>query len=216
MNKLNKCILLFIMLFLNTTYLFADIGNRGRWDNGGTSNFGMSLWVLLGIIAGGFFACIFIKNGLENGFKDKELNKTGCMSIIATIVGLLVLVSMCSHLIEVCMKFKFLAFILIAFSINLYADEYKFDYAVIDNEKVTTVSASNITAHLISESKATVTYKNETVTLISKDGYEYKGFGESGVVIVSNRVNGVLSRITIGGTFRGQTVILVYKRINSK
>ena len=49
-----------------------------------------------------------------------------------------------------------------------------------------------------------------------KDGYEYKGFGESGVVIVSNRVNGVLSRITIGGTFRGQTVILVYKRINSK
>lgn len=114
------------------------------------------------------------------------------------------------------MKFKFLAFILIAFSINLYADEYKFDYAVIDNEKVTTVSASNITAHLISESKATVTYKNETVTLISKDGYEYKGFGESGVVIVSNRVNGVLSRITIGGTFRGQTVILVYKRINSK
>ena len=90
------------------------------------------------------------------------------------------------------------------------------DYAVIDNEKVTTVSASNITAHLISESKATVTYKNETVTLISKDGYEYKGFGESGVVIVSNRVNGVLSRITIGGTFRGQTVILVYKRINSK
>ena len=59
------------------------------------------------------------------------------------------------------MKFKVLAFILIAFSINLYADEYKFDYAVIDNEKVTTVSASNITAHLISESKATVTYKNE-------------------------------------------------------
>ena len=48
------------------------------------------------------------------------------------------------------MKLKFLvfAFTLIAFSINLYADEYKFDYAVIDNEKVTTVSASNITAHI--------------------------------------------------------------------
>ena len=88
MKQLNKCVLFFIVLFLNTTYLFADIGNRGRWDNGGTSNFGMSLWVLLCIIAGGFFACIF---------KDKELNKTGCMSIIATIVGLLVLVSMCSH-----------------------------------------------------------------------------------------------------------------------
>lgn len=97
MSKSNKYILLFTILFLNTTYLFADIGNHGRWDNSGTSNFGMSLWVLLGITAGGFFACIFIKDGLENGFKDKELNKTGCMSIIATIVGLLVLVSMCSH-----------------------------------------------------------------------------------------------------------------------
>ena len=97
MNKLNKCILLFIMLFLNTTYLFADIGNRGRWDNGGTSNFGMSLWVLLGIIAGGFFAYIFIIDGLKNGFNDKELNKTGCMSILVAVVGLLVLVSMCSH-----------------------------------------------------------------------------------------------------------------------
>ena len=89
MNKLNKCILLFIMLFLNTTYLFADFGNRGRWDNGGTSNFGMSLWVLLGIIAGGFFAFIFIKDGLKNGFIDKELNKTGCMSILVAVVGLL-------------------------------------------------------------------------------------------------------------------------------
>lgn len=65
MKQLNKCVLFFIVLFLNTTYLFADIGNRGRWDNGGTSNFGMSLWVLLGIIAGGFFACIFIKNSAK-------------------------------------------------------------------------------------------------------------------------------------------------------
>ena len=39
MKQLNKCVLFFIVLFLNTTYLFADIGNRGRWDNGGTSNF---------------------------------------------------------------------------------------------------------------------------------------------------------------------------------
>lgn len=97
MSKSNKYILLFTMLFLNTTYLFADIGNRGRWDNGGTSNFGMSLWGLFGIIAGGFLAYCFIRNGLENGFKDKELNQTGCMSIIVAVVGLLILVSMCSH-----------------------------------------------------------------------------------------------------------------------
>ena len=77
MNKLNTCILFFTMIFLNTTYIFADIGNRGRWDNGGTSNFGMSLWGLFGIIVGGFLAYCFIRNGLENGFKDKELNQTG-------------------------------------------------------------------------------------------------------------------------------------------
>ena len=78
------------------------------------------------------------------------------------------------------------------------------------------LSVSSILGGNIAYASATKTYKNETVTLTSKDGYEYKGFGESGVVIVSNKVNGVLSRITIGGTFRGQTVILVYKRINSK
>lgn len=92
-----KSILFSIILFFNTTYLFADIGNRGRWDNDGTSNFGMSLWALFGIIAGGFIAYYFIVDGVKNGFKDKESNRFGCMSIIATILGLLVLVSMCSH-----------------------------------------------------------------------------------------------------------------------
>lgn len=115
------------------------------------------------------------------------------------------------------MKLKKVIFIctLIASSINVCADNYKFDYAVIDNEKVTTVSASNITAYLISASKAIITYKNETVTLTSKDGYEYKGDGESGVVIVANKVNGVLRRITIGGRFNGQAVMLIYKRIGN-
>lgn len=89
--------LFFIVLFFNIIYLFVDIGNCGRWDNGGIFNFGMFLWVFLGIIVGGFFVCIFIKNGLENGFKDKELNKIGCMLIIVIIVGLLVLVFMCLY-----------------------------------------------------------------------------------------------------------------------
>lgn len=113
-------------------------------------------------------------------------------------------------------KILTLIIVLISFTCTTYADEYQFDYAIIDNEKVTTVSSPNITAYLISESKAVVTYKSETVTLISKDGYEYKGISKSGVVIVSNKINGMLSRITIGGSFRGQTVILVYKRINIK
>lgn len=96
MNKLNKCILLFIMLFLNTTYLFADIGNRGRWDNDGTSDFGMSLWAFFGFIASGFLSYVYIRTVLKDGFKDKEMNKFGCMSIIVAVLSLLVLVSMCS------------------------------------------------------------------------------------------------------------------------
>lgn len=44
-----------------------------------------------------FNEVLFIKDGLKNGFKDKELNKTGCISILVAVVGLLVLVSMCSH-----------------------------------------------------------------------------------------------------------------------
>ena len=53
------------------------------------------------------------------------------------------------------------------FSINILADNYKFDYAVINNEKVTTVNAPYISATLISSSKATVTYQNESFVLVS-------------------------------------------------
>ena len=40
--------------------------------------------------------------------------------------------------------------LLAVFSANVLADNYKFDYAVIGNEKVTTVNAPNITANVIS------------------------------------------------------------------
>ena len=92
---------------------------------------------------------------------------------------------------------------------------YKFDYAVIDNEKVTTVNAPNITATIISTTKATVTYQKETITLTSKDGIKYEGYGENGVIVVANRVKGVLSRITIGATVNNKIVMLIYKRINN-
>lgn len=92
---------------------------------------------------------------------------------------------------------------------------YKFDYAIIDNQKVTTVNAPNITANIINSTKATVTYQNETITLTSKDSYEYIGYGQNKVVIVANKVNGVFSRITIGATVNNQAIILIYKRINN-
>lgn len=90
---------------------------------------------------------------------------------------------------------------------------YKFDYAIINNEKVTTVNAPNITATLISSTKATVTYQNETIVLVSKDSLKYEGRGKNGVIVVANKVKGVLSRITIGATVNNQIVMLIYKRI---
>ena len=101
------------------------------------------------------------------------------------------------------------------FSINILADNYKFDYAVINNEKVTTVNAPNITATLISSTKATVTYQNETIVLVSKDNLKYEGRGKNGVIVVANKVKGVLSRITIGATVNNQIVMLIYKRIKN-
>lgn len=100
-------------------------------------------------------------------------------------------------------------------SINALADNYKFDYAIINNEKVTTVNAPNITATMISDTKAIVTYQRETITLTSKDGFKYEGYGENGVMVVANKVNNVLSRITIGATVKTQVVMLVYKRISN-
>lgn len=113
------------------------------------------------------------------------------------------------------MKKILLICMLAVLSINTLADNYKFEYAVIDKEKVTTVNAPNITANVINLTKATVSYQSETITLTSKDGYEYKGYGKNGVMVVANKVNGVLSRITIGATVNNQTVMLVYKRINN-
>lgn len=115
------------------------------------------------------------------------------------------------------MKLRKIFFIclLAIFSTNAFADNYKFDYAVIGNEKVTTVNAPNIVANIISTTKATVAYQNETITLTSQNGYEYKGYGKNGVIVVANKVNGVLGRITIGATVNNQTVMLIYKRINN-
>lgn len=98
MNKLKKHILLFILLFLYSVNLLADIGNRGRWeDNGGTSDFGVYIMVIVAIGIGGLVGYAFIADGFKNGFQDKESNKLGCWSIMAAIGGLIFLVAMCSH-----------------------------------------------------------------------------------------------------------------------
>lgn len=98
MNELKKHILPFILLFLNSVNLFADIGNRGRWeDNTGTSDFGVFIMAIVAIGIGGLVSYFFITDGFKNGFKDKESNKLGCWSILAAIVGLIFLFAMCSR-----------------------------------------------------------------------------------------------------------------------
>lgn len=98
MNKLKKCILPSILLFLNTVHLFADIGNRGRWeDSTGTSDFGLFIMLIVIIGMGGLVGYAFIADGFKNGFKDKDSNQTVCWCIAAVIGGIIFLVAMCSH-----------------------------------------------------------------------------------------------------------------------
>lgn len=94
MKKIRKSVLPLIMLFLNTTNLFADIGSRGKWDNNGDSYFSVILMAITAVGVGGFFGYAIIA---EKGFKDKESNKIGCRFIIVAIIGLIFLVAMCSH-----------------------------------------------------------------------------------------------------------------------
>lgn len=93
---IKKSILFSIMLLFNSVYLFADIGNRGRLDTP-HSAFSDGLVAIAAIIVGGFFAFFLIGVSFQSKFKDKEANKWGCLSIVLVILGVLFLVSMCSH-----------------------------------------------------------------------------------------------------------------------
>lgn len=98
MNKIKKSILPIIVLLFSTTNLFADIGNRGRWDSSGsTSDSEIIIPIVILIAIGGLFLYAYIPHLMKNGFDDKESNKIGCWSFIAVIGGLLLLVAMCSH-----------------------------------------------------------------------------------------------------------------------
>lgn len=93
---IKKSILFSIMLFFNIAYLFADIGNRGRLDTP-HSAFSDGLAAITAIIVGAFFVFFFIGVGIQSKFKDKEANIWGGLSIVLVILGVLFLVSMCSH-----------------------------------------------------------------------------------------------------------------------
>ncbi len=84
------------MLMYNLTS-YADRPGHRVYDDEPSSAFSTILFAIFGIVIFGFFGFMFLSDSVKNGFKDKDTNQWGCMSIIAVIVGIILLVAMCSH-----------------------------------------------------------------------------------------------------------------------
>lgn len=97
MNKIKRAMLFIFIFGMNTLSLFADNGGRGRLDNDGPSDFAVVLFAIFAIVVGGFLAFIFLGGSAQDDFKDKEMNKTGCLFTVAVIMGIVLLIGMCSH-----------------------------------------------------------------------------------------------------------------------
>jgi hypothetical protein len=54
-------------------------------------------FAIFAIVIGGFLGFLFLGGSAADGFKDKEVTKMGCSGIICVIVGIILLVGMCSH-----------------------------------------------------------------------------------------------------------------------
>lgn len=85
------------MLVSNLTSYATYNEERGRIDSGGPSDSTMILFAIFAIIIGGFLGFLFLGGSAADGFKDKEVTKMGCSGIICVIVGIILLVGMCSH-----------------------------------------------------------------------------------------------------------------------
>lgn len=94
---MNKKKIFAIPILFHTMQLFAsDMTGRGRISYG-YNDFTGAIIAIIAIGLGGFFAYFFISDSIKNGIsKDKEWNKLGCGAIILCIIGLLVLVAICS------------------------------------------------------------------------------------------------------------------------
>ena len=90
MNK-KKVLFCLIMFAMNTFYLYANVEGRGRIDSGGPSDF---VCVLMGIAA--IIIGVFISPALFYG-DDKEQKGMGCGGILCVLVGIALLVGMCSN-----------------------------------------------------------------------------------------------------------------------
>lgn len=87
-----------VIYAFNCIEAFAYKSGRGRLDSE-TSDLSAVVISLLGIIVGGFFTYMLVRNIIEKGFnsEDKEQNKWGCACFFLLVLGITVLVSMCSR-----------------------------------------------------------------------------------------------------------------------
>lgn len=83
------------MLMYNLTSYADRLGHRV--DDDGPSDSTMILFAIFAIVIGGFLGFLFLGGSAADGFKDKEVTKMGCSGIICVIVGIILLVGMCSH-----------------------------------------------------------------------------------------------------------------------
>ena len=97
MNKVKKLFLFCLFLGANVLHSLANTSGRGRIDSSGPSDFTAVVFGIFAIIIGGFLAFIFLGGGAQDKYKDQEMNKMGCASIAAIILGIALLVGMCSH-----------------------------------------------------------------------------------------------------------------------
>lgn len=98
MSKILKKALFFLFfLGMNTLSLFADNEGRGRVDNGSPSDFTAVLLGIVAIVVGGFLALGLFSDKSGNSTGDKASEQYGCAGIIAVIIGLVLLIGMCSH-----------------------------------------------------------------------------------------------------------------------
>ena len=97
MNRGKKALLLSLFLVMNYLHSFANMSGRGRIDSGGPSDSAAVILGIIAIIIGGFLAFSLLGASAQDEFKDKELNKMGCAGIVAIILGIALLVGMCSH-----------------------------------------------------------------------------------------------------------------------
>ena len=97
MNRVKKVFLFVLFLGTNILHSFAGTSGRGRIDSGGPSDFTAVVFAIFAIVIGGFLAFTFLGGSAQDEFKDQEMNKMGCVSVVAVILGITLLVGMCSH-----------------------------------------------------------------------------------------------------------------------